>query len=252
MSKRSRTPHVLSDHKRIGKRFIPPLATLNISEVSWVNQIIPQLIWIAILIDTFGFKKGVEYSLAIAQLARESVGQEKIDWFGWLYSFSKLSEQQKSFIIQKLAAEGMFSEISSAFSAFARSYPEFPLLFLATATSDDMKDGITIDLETFKETLLNLYDRRSIFAMRVQATVIYLGFANDFLRVAKGLALADFPEIEKYPDTDRSKEVASSIRATINSIVGVVDDPEFNTWSKYFWNRGIEIEPCQPAISAEN
>jgi hypothetical protein len=248
MSKRNRTPHILSDHKRIGKRFVPPLATLNISEVSWVNQIIPQLIWIAILIDTFGFKKGVEYSLAIARLAKESVGQEKINWFGWLFSFSKLSEQQRSFIIQKLEVQGILGEISSAFSALARSYPEFPLLFLTNTTPEDMKDNTIVDLETFKQTLLNLYDRRSIFAMRVQATVIYLGFVNDFLRVAKGLALADFPEIEKYPDTDRSREVAASIRATINSMVGLVDDPEFNTWSKYFWNRGLEIEPCQPAI----
>jgi hypothetical protein len=246
MSKKSLKSHVLSDHKKIGKRFVPPFiaAIGNLSEVSWVDQIIPQLIWIARLIDTFGFKKGVDHSLAIARIAKESADKEKTDWFGWLSSFSNLSEQQKSFIIEKLTAEGILDEISSAFSSFVTFYPAFPLLFLTTITPKDLGNDTVAELEEIKQTLLNLYDRRSVFAMRVQATVIYLAFVNDFLKVAKGLALADFPEIENYPNTERSKEVAASIRATINSFAGLVEDAGFNSWSNYFWNRGLEIEPC--------
>ena len=243
----SRRPTVLSDHKKNGKRFIPPfIATIGkLSEVSWVNQIIPQLIWIAILIDTYGFIKGVEYSLAIAQCAKESVDSKELNWFGWLSSFSSLSEQQKSSVREKLEVKDILDEVCSAFSSFAALYPNFPLSFLTfTASNNTEYDAPEID--RIKRIITDLYDRRSIFATRVQATVIYLAFVNDFLKVAKGLVLADFPEVEKYPDTERSKEVAAMVRAVINSFAGEFENSGFNSWSSYFWNRGLEIEPCIP------
>ncbi len=243
--KRTHRQAVLSDHKRIGKKFVPPMVAAigKLSEVSWVEQIMPQVIWIALLIDAFGFKDGVDCSLAISRCSKESSDQSGI-WFGWLSSFSSLSKDQRSAMIGCLEKQGVVEKIRHTFQSFSVLYPDFPLTFLVVDGKDADEQDAAKGIEDVKRILLDLYNRRSLFATRVQATVIYLAFVNDFLKVQRGLALADFPEIEKYPDTERSKEVAASIRATINLLAGEFQDSRFDSWSNYFWNRGLEIDAC--------
>jgi hypothetical protein len=156
-----------------------------------------------------------------------------------------LSEQQKVEIIEKLNSHGIIDPIRSTFTPFAGLYPKFPLSFLTRNILNKEKPNLKNEIDKIKGVVLSLYDRRSIFSMRVQATVLYIGFVNDFIKVQEGLALADFPEIEKYPDTERSMEVAASIRATINVMSFEYKENNYINWSTYFWNRGLEIEPCQ-------
>ena len=74
---------------------------------------------------------------------------------------------------------------------------------------------------------------------------------TDKLKVAKGLALADFPEIQDFPNTDKSRLIASAVRAIITGFIGEglgffgegLRDEKAG-WSKYFWNRGLELENC--------
>jgi len=47
---------VLLDHQRIGKRLIPPLMQeINYQEISWGKQLIPELIWLALINNRRGF-----------------------------------------------------------------------------------------------------------------------------------------------------------------------------------------------------
>lgn len=44
---KEKAPKVLADHRRAGKKFIPPfIAELGpLSEVRWVNDLVPELVW---------------------------------------------------------------------------------------------------------------------------------------------------------------------------------------------------------------
>ena len=75
--------------------------------------------------------------------------------------------------------------------------------------------------------------------MSMQANAIYVAFVTDKLKVQRGTALANFPAVEKYPETDESRLVASSIRATINGFFGEMFLGKSTPWARYFWNRGI-------------
>jgi hypothetical protein len=57
-------------------------------------------------------------------------------------------------------------------------------------------------------------------AMMVQATVLHLMFDAHALKIHEGSALLKFPEIERYPSTELSREVGSMIRATLNGLFG--------------------------------
>ena len=55
-----RSPRVLlADHKRVGKRFLPPFVHLlgKFVETKWVDRPLPELLWIAILIKRLGLRK---------------------------------------------------------------------------------------------------------------------------------------------------------------------------------------------------
>ena len=81
--------------------------------------------------------------------------------------------------------------------------------------------------------------------MMVQATAIWLAFDADLLKVSADLSLAQFPEIEHYPDTDLSKQIGASIRAGLNVFFRSEMHQADNKWPDYFWNRGLAIEPCE-------
>ena len=59
---KKKTPKVLADHKKVGKKFIPPfVAKLGpLDEVRWVNDLVPELVWLTLLSDRHGRKRGVD------------------------------------------------------------------------------------------------------------------------------------------------------------------------------------------------
>lgn len=108
-------------------------------------------------------------------------------------------------------------------------------------------------LETYEARLDELLDKRSRSAVLMQAIPIYMGFVQERLKVAPGLALADFPEVSKYPSTQRSKEVGASICASINMLIGQqVTDRGLGAWSIEFWNRGMHFKPIDFSFLEHN
>lgn len=57
----------------------------------------------------------------------------------------------------------------------------------------------------------------------------------------------DINEIFNYPNTEESKKVAASIRASVNALHGVsMEDNTSNQseWATRFWERGFEVSEC--------
>ena len=55
---------VLQGYRQEGKRFIPPfLQHMPMTESSWIDDRVPKLIWIALLIHVFGLKEGTAIAL---------------------------------------------------------------------------------------------------------------------------------------------------------------------------------------------
>lgn len=82
--------------------------------------------------------------------------------------------------------------------------------------------------------------------MMVQANVVWLAFDAGILKVQEGIPLAEFPEIEYYPNTELSRKIGSCIRAMLNGFFGP-NESSFTSgyWPAYFWNRGLVIEECE-------
>jgi hypothetical protein len=239
------TNSILSDHKRIGKRFIPPffdgLGTRQ--DYSWMNQILPELIWISCLNRYFGLKRGAELVVALSMETRKQFS-ESPNWFATVSSYSTLTSSQTETIIASLTGLKLLEEIRSGLFQLLSLYPKCPLAFLYQKQSLSRHD-YDIILEDFSTLVRELFDRTSYASTFMQGTALYIGFANKLLRVVEDTLLAQFQKLQEYPNTELSLKIASSVRASIPMVVFEQEPPFTSDWANYFWNRGLELVPCE-------
>lgn len=232
---------VLSDHHQYGKKlvtsFTHELGPLN--EVSWVNTIIPEVLWIALVQSDYGHGEGVEIITDLARAAREiRPGRPNETIFGWASAYSGLSAADWASVRHKLGPGEPLRSLQRSLEPLAALYPKFPMQGL-------LSEGAAVApgyLDRVRDTVASLYQRAHRDPMLVQATVVWLAFDADALKVAEGLALARFPEIERYPETELSRQVGAGVRSSLNMLFST--EGSNHEWPRYFWNRGIELDPC--------
>jgi hypothetical protein len=235
-------PGVLADHKKVGKKFIPPFVAHvgPIQEVLWANDLVPELLWLALVNEKHGKQVGADVSRRLAQAAGGAWGAKPRKWFALTSAYQALDAIEREAVLASLSASGSLGLIREALLPFPLLYPECPLNFLFT--QPPAADSAV--LPWFKEVLESTYDRWGVTATFVQANAVYIAFVTDMLKVFKGLALANFPAIEAFPHTEESKIVASSVRSTVSMFSGQFRDEHSGPWISHFWKRGLEIEPC--------
>lgn len=242
---------VLTDHKKVGKRYIPPFVhafgaykSTTFFDPGWYDRIIPELLLHGLLNDMFGLKRGADLSLALAKQAVSAVKERERILFIGASDFKKLTASERIAVQMGLKISGDLEDIKYALYPLYRFYKEFPLDFLYSdgAPIFDNSPEILSGLELFVAKASNRWGTEGTL---LQANAVYIAFATDFLFVNKGLALANFPEIQNFPDTDESKRVGSAVRCTVSSFFGMPERAAEMAWSNYFWNRGKELEKCR-------
>jgi hypothetical protein len=243
---------ILSDHKQRGKILVPPFIDSmgTLQEISWVRTILPELLWIALLQNHYTSHKGVELVTSLARVARKCSLSDRPQVFCAISEYSKLTIEEKKKVRSELVINDTLVPIQAALEPLIRFYPECPLEFLfPNETASVIQQAEKLD--DFKALVAELFDREQKTTMMVQATAVWLAFDSGKLKVAEGLALAKFPEIEKYPNTELSQQVAASIRCTVLPLVGTEECVKSSPWPKYFWNRGLKIDSCHFRITPD-
>ncbi len=229
---------VLTDHRKVGSKLITPFNYLlnNQHDISWTREIIPELVATALIQFEHGEKHGVKLVTALARAARIATKGRETAAFDRLSDFFALTETDRANIQRSLEDGGTLDLIRRALSPLTSLYPDCALAFLRN-TSGSKEEHLRV----MKNTVVRLLDRLSREATMVQATAIWLMFDAEKLKVAADLALAKFPEIERYPDTELSQQIASGVRAMITGIHG----SSRSAWPNDFWTRGWEIDDCR-------
>jgi len=228
----------LDDHKKSGKKFITPFNDgFNLKAVNYESETIPQVIWLAIVLEDLGDRIGIEFLNEMAKLVNTD-NSDKIEMHTMLMlsNYELLSMKDKDKTIEKWMKNGILSQLQTSLSQFLNLYPMSPISFISTAES-------THDLERFKSILDKLLDRVSRLSTMTQAVIIYNQFTCGRLTVDPSTSLAKFPEVKDYPKTEISKQIASNIRASIKTYhhIGLLNLN--SNWSDTFWNQSYKIEP---------
>ena len=232
---------VLQDHRQRGKRFIPPFLDYgNLDEVGWLEDLLPELVWIGLMNATFGVKRGEELCVELARAALACAEDTK-HAYAFVSEYGILGPTEQECVVDRLADSGVLDHLNRGLAVLATYYPECPLAFLWSNIQRDVQEEAI--LSTFKKLIVDLADRRDRPATFVQATAVSIYILNGKLKVFRDSGLADFTSIESYPETETSIKAASLIRAFINGLPG---SPVLSAdWRNYLWNRGRELEPCK-------
>ena len=232
---------VLQGYRQEGKRFIPPFLQLTpMTENSWLDDRVPELIWIALLIHVFGLEEGTAIALSIAKAAAQC-DQTAKKAFAAASDYVELSDEQRNCIRSALREEKMLDKAGQGLAALIGNYPDCPLAFLSN-TDCRKDDSPASTLEDISEVVANISDRQSQLGIYAQAAVVYIFFVNGRLQVAPHVGLANLPAIEEYPNTEESLRVAASVRSAVTGML-TRDIP--SDWRHSFWNQGRSLGPCE-------
>jgi len=213
------------------------------SEASWKERTLPELLWIGLLFHYCGVQEGVELSLAVAEEAEKFRKEGEATCFAFSSPYGSLSSDEKSEILERLHDAGKQSKLAEALSPLARLYPEFPLSFLCEPKSD-IADQEEYDREFMRSFIDPLYRKRDRLPVLMQAQVVYIMGSLGRLVVQKGSALGNLNSLSDYPDTEESKVVGATVCATCNSFIGLGAESAAFDWPKYFWERNFSEDDC--------
>jgi hypothetical protein len=214
-----RKPQILGDHKTQGRILLPPFVHMlgPLQEVSWINQLLPEFCWIGLIQYEYGLKRSVELITSLARTARSVRPIVSHQPFATATSYLELSDSEWTQLRDRMAAIGNLSPIQDALEPLIALYPECPLRAVFAVPVVAAPENALSRMTDLVSSLFHRHDRD---VMMIQATVISLAFDAGMLKVQEGLALAQFPKIEDYPDTEISREIGASIRATLTGFLG--------------------------------
>jgi hypothetical protein len=98
----------------VGKKFVPPMQQLGPwKDANWLGTVLPELLWIGLLNQRYGFKDGAELSLALARAATQATGIEPEEFkkkfgqgpkqmFGAASAYRSLTSAQRRDVIDRL------------------------------------------------------------------------------------------------------------------------------------------------------
>jgi hypothetical protein len=239
---------ILRDHTKVGQRLVTPLNQLmgsRMTPVSWVDHILPELLWIALIQRRLGSGPGVKLITSVARAARLIHRGQEYRLFAAISNFAILSESERDQLRINLSKTGELSTINECLDHLISWYPECPLSFLFVQAFPLPTTEKLIDLKDIVASLLG--DRWDREPTLVKATAVWLGFDADFITVQKDSILSQFPEVEHYPETEISRKVGAQIGAMVNMLFSA-ESHQYNVgsfWPDYFWNRGLKIDKCK-------
>lgn len=227
--------NILTDHKKVGKKLVPPMAQVPLILHSHYHDTIPQLIHLALYRATNSLQSTVDFSRELAIAANVGDGMAVHSLIANLTDLSELRTNEVKSVISRNV------EFADLMRSFYRLYPDFPLRFL-------LGDGIGTWLEQeilkkLRATIINFSDSRSRFSTEVLGCFYYGGLCAGTVRLTSEVEVPNFEAIRDYPDTDESRRVASQIRASCNGLIGHM--AENSLWTTAFWNRGFKFSDCK-------
>jgi hypothetical protein len=234
---------ILKDHKKVGKKFIPPMAQLPISDVSTINQIFPEIIWMGLLNDAYGYRDGVHLSLELAKLAHTIHDSEKHVNFALSSSYEYLSEENKKKLVEELAKKNHLAKLQKSLYPLIKYYDGFPMSFLGEGEISESKNS---QIQILKKTVAKHFSRYETPGLVILAAMVYIRAITGGLYFASGIEPPNFESLIRDPESDEAKKTASQVRATvIMEPMSKEGKSAGSSWARSFWNQGLKIDKCE-------
>jgi hypothetical protein len=233
---------ILADHKKVGSRFIPPMAQLDkLKEIRYANDILPEILWIGLINSELGYRRGTELITNIAEDAVKVFASKKQVNFALTSSYNLLLSEQKSKLVEMLAPQGQLQTLRKCLEPLIILHGSFPLSFLGQSQQNYKKDAL---IETLKKCVKDHFNKYNQPAMVAQATVMYISGITGGLYFCKGIEPPDIEKIITAPESEEGKKAAGSVRAFMLTELMPNEGDRLGEWANNFWDENYKISSC--------
>lgn len=231
----------LSDHKKVGKRFVTPLNEIGIEGISYYRELFPELLWMGFVREQAIAKDAIAMILEFAKAAKEIRGDARpVLNFSFVSSYRLLGDSEKTQLIAAVPEETLL-RFQEALAPLNLIYSNYPLAFIGQPRDPIDRDALLAELKRVIAKYSDKYDQAGMF---IQATAFYVRVASGQLILTNGVSMPNLNKIFLDPDSDEGKMAASSVRAAIMTEAAMME-PSEKSWAREFWNQGAEIDGCQ-------
>lgn len=228
-------------YQRKGKRLIPPMKQLqNLRECSYVDDMLPELIWLGLINE----RKGYPFGSAVLETIVETIGgavEPNTNLNVALQSaYEGFDEDQKDHVVKALRDRELLEDAQQALAPLLLLYDGFALMFLGPP-ADRISEAALI--ERIKRCVGNHLDRSKTPAIVLHGSLMLTRLVAGTVHVSKEIDLPDLNSVVTRPDSEEAKRAAGFLRASAMAEWGALNVN--NRWAEYFWNRGGELTPCE-------
>jgi len=236
---------LFADHRRVGKKFIPPMA--GVTEIHYIERILPEIIWIGYFVKHLGSKKGVETAGILIESCHFLKEWAKQPDFSLQSSYRILDLLEWAKVEKHLKGKGIFLDCLDALTPFVRCYPtDNP--FLSLLRNSTKSAPSIADINLAGEVVASLFDRRSKEASIVQSVALWIDIKVGKYQVLPDFPFRDFNSIFGNFESPQGDELSANARMHVNGNFMFHNEQIGESWATYFWNRGRELKP----LASEN
>lgn len=235
MTKNSKNP--LPEHSRVKKKMVPDfLLKLPMQFSRYEDDVLPELIGIAIINDAHGYARGNEICLVLAKSLKASgrIGSPLVS------EFENLREDEFESMSTSLIENGMLKDVCHAFTPINRLLGPTPLLKFPQ--SDTMTDSECI--EHLRDCVGRHFNRYSHPATCALATLYYTQAVLGRINIAEGLRVPDLEKIHRAPESEEGQRSAADVRMFSLMEIGMRKDEYASDWPSLFWSRCRKSSAC--------
>jgi hypothetical protein len=221
----------------VGKKLRLPLMSFpQLRETSYIDEILPEIIHIALLLQRFGYRRGIQLCEHLFAAINEISSATALPFASAL----TIDEQLHSTLTERLTAEGVLQELRSAFAPM-QLFLDWPLGYLGF---DDLEHELAVS--QIKDCVGKILDKSETPACAALATVIYWYRAIGKLKYTNGIKPPDLNAIIEAPDSEAAAIARAHVRASVMAFwaMQVTEDPLDPKWAPSSWVQCFRLEGC--------
>lgn len=212
----------------------------QVREQSYINDMLPELIWLGLIHDRAGYRFGARTLQLIVEVTKAIPPRETRFNFALQITYAALSEDVKSSIIHRWHQEDMLETIRDAIAPLILLYDGCPLSFIGPS-SQVLSEQILIN--RMKQCVANHLDKTETPGIVLHGALMLTRLMAGTIKFAKHIDIPDLNAVIDNPGSEEARRAASFMRANAGAEWGGLEVP--NQWARHFWNQNAKLSACE-------
>jgi len=231
---------VLSGYVQRKKKLISPLNALdNIKSIGFVDDLLPELLWLGLIHDHYNYIAGRDVLECVTTLEKTWPKLENPMNFALQSSYGGISDDQKSALLSAWREKGLLEKIQYALAPLVLLYDDFALRFVGPPDSAVPQEALINRLEKVVSTASDRYSTQGVM---LYGALFLNNLMAGRIHISQEIDFPDFDSVIYDIDSADGKRAASFLRASAMAQMSFASPP--GDWASRFWARSYELISC--------